>query len=233
VTVDESNKLAEGLKEAQAAPETVKTDPEFESFKAQFVEANSVIIKPEGKVFEKFPLLEALLSLLNTKGELNNVLAGYVAKIFGSLAERRRSELWNYFQENSIHFQNLIRHSYNVSIAEALSKMLNNYFGETNEPLFLSQRKEMIKTIVTDTHQNNLEGRYEVINTLINSGVEVAFILTEEIIKPIYESTCASPANIKPGLRLLKAIAKTHPELDKKLESIIVRETGLIFDMNN
>ncbi len=73
---------------------------------------------------QRCPLLERLLSLLNTSNELNDVLAGYVAKGLQALLNKRKDDLLCYLFGFKEHITNLLRLSANKSIGDLLPKIL-------------------------------------------------------------------------------------------------------------
>jgi len=62
---------------------------------------------------------------LNTDETLNSVLSGYFTKLFNILISNKASEVYRYIYSHPKVFDNLIRHLYQKSISELLSKLLN------------------------------------------------------------------------------------------------------------
>ena len=174
--------------------------------------ATSVIFSSEAH----FPLLEKLLSFLCPDHEPNPVLAGYVCKIFATVLEKKRTEIWKYLHVNKQHMTNLIKHCGNTSIAELVGKLLGNYYCETVDEAFLVQRKEIMRRLIDGSDKCPLEFKWDAINTLINSRTELAFFLGEDVIKTVYYIACEDARNLKPGLKLLKSLLKADSnESDK------------------
>jgi hypothetical protein len=73
----------------------------------------------------KFELFEKLLSFLASDQELNAVLSGYFCKVFSSLVTNKPREVYQYMYTHPEHLENLVKHSYQKSISEALIRLLN------------------------------------------------------------------------------------------------------------
>ncbi len=200
------------------AEEEVKKKTGIENAEKQKVDIDSVpdsVMIRSVDVPPKFPLLEKLLSFFGDPGhELNPVLAGYVAKVFGSLMEKKRAEILKYLQVNNAHIDNFVRNAGNVSVSEAMGKLLNNYFGDTQEGGFVAQRREIIRRLITaGGDRASLEGRWETLIALVNSKVELQYLLSPDIIDSIYKTTCESRETVATGLRLVLALMRSDPVL--------------------
>ena len=216
VVQPEEKKASEDAKEMAASQkhatiDTVKVD-------------SSVILAPEspGKKIslstDAFPLLEKLLAFLGRTEELNPVLAGYFNRVFGSVFEKKRPEIKAYLQLHPIHTENFIKHSYDISIADAISKLLNEYFGDSPDEKFTLCKRDIIKRIFEYNDHKLLESRWETINFLINSRTELPFILSKEILHIIFKVTCEKQENIKGGLKLLKNLITSNANESKSAQ---------------
>ncbi len=164
------------------------------------------------RALEKFPLLEKLLSLFAAPvsipagtaeiaaEELNPVLVGYTAKIFVSLLERRRIDIWRYFGFHEAHILGLLRHTQSPAVSEMLQKLIETGFGDAADEKIEAQKHDLIRLLV----QNYLH--WECVVSLVEAKIELRHFLTEEIIGRIYEIISENEAAINMGLRLLKSI---------------------------
>lgn len=73
----------------------------------------------------KHELFERYLSFLETEEELNPVLCGYFSKVFTVLVGAKTKQVFSYVYTHTRVLDNLIRHSYQKSIAEVLIRLLN------------------------------------------------------------------------------------------------------------
>lgn len=155
---------------------------------------------------KKFPLLEKLLSFFGN--ELNPVLAGYVVKILVSLLDKKRAEVLSYLHANRSHLDNLISHSSNSSVSEALSKLLSA--GDPAEAAAV-QRREILHQVIQRPEDATLDGRWETAIGLVNARVELQYLIGPEMIRYIYTKTCESYGHMRAGLRLLRSLMRVSP----------------------
>lgn len=73
----------------------------------------------------KHELFERYLSFLDAEEELNPVLCGYFSKVFTVLVGAKTKQVFSYVYTHTRVLDNLIRHSYQKSIAEVLIRLLN------------------------------------------------------------------------------------------------------------
>eukprot|EP00826_Nyctotherus_ovalis_P060951 TRINITY_DN861_c0_g3_i1.p1 TRINITY_DN861_c0_g3~~TRINITY_DN861_c0_g3_i1.p1 ORF type:complete len:468 (+),score=95.70 TRINITY_DN861_c0_g3_i1:1327-2730(+) len=95
---------------------------------------------------DEYPALERLLSFVKTSSEVNPVLAGYFAKTLLALMNSRKNELLAYLFNHEVHIRNLLKHCYNQSIAEVVTRVLA-LEKEADKDEYGKQREQFISDI--------------------------------------------------------------------------------------
>eukprot|EP00826_Nyctotherus_ovalis_P045641 TRINITY_DN5073_c0_g1_i14.p1 TRINITY_DN5073_c0_g1~~TRINITY_DN5073_c0_g1_i14.p1 ORF type:complete len:274 (+),score=25.43 TRINITY_DN5073_c0_g1_i14:173-994(+) len=136
-------------------------------------------------------LLDKLFTVINTKNEINPVLAGYFEKIVESLLCEYKEELLKYVFSSKEHSSNLLYHCYNTSIANLLLSLLSANTSDTPEHPFHQHKPDIISQLVDNINPDNSE------DVIANS----CFVLTQLIASKSYlhylsgENTIASIFN--------------------------------------
>jgi len=86
-------------------------------------EAETVDIKPS---VPKKHVIEYLFDFLHSEEELNPVLCGYFCKLLGNMMTSHRKAMSFYvFNPNNKVIENMVKHIYNKSVADILTRFLN------------------------------------------------------------------------------------------------------------
>ena len=159
-----------------------------------------------GIVIEKFPLLEKLLSFFKTENEVNPVLAGYIKDVLTKLIIKNKLTIWKYFQTYNENLDTLIKKCNNQSVSEILIELMNGKYGDSSNPNYIKEKENLIKRLIEDQDESNIEGRWVTLNSLAANNIEIPYFKTEEIISLIYQFTTKNPDL---GLTLFKSM--TNP----------------------
>ncbi len=178
----------------------------------------SVTCEPQAE--DKFELLEFLLSFLNTKTELNPVLAGYVAKTMQALHNRRKNDLLGYLLRFRPHLDNLIAASYSQSLADVLAVILRSEDDESKDP-HAKDKKECVETIVKKmlTEKENEErvtAFGHVLSLLAKTSPSTAQFTGEPFVDSFYRLALSGPdLALRAGLGFIVDLVKlkTDPAL--------------------
>jgi len=157
----------------------------------------------------KYPLLEKLLSLFEIeKAEnMNPVLAGYVSKVFLTIIDKRKVDLWHYFGNHKNHIDNFIRHCGNPSVTEVLQKMLDNLNQENADEIITKLKQDTIKLIAENLISTRCsEGAFEALYVLVKNRIELQYFLSNEITSLIFQSIPKQEKFIHNAVKLLKVL---------------------------
>jgi F0F1-type ATP synthase delta subunit len=155
----------------------------------------------------RYALLEKLLSLLNCS-EINPVLAGYFAKAMQVLLEKRKLDIMQYIFQYKEHILNILKHSYNKSIAEILSKILSNedkyLTGITGEE-YSKEKQEILRLMIEKMSPNNsiedITNNCFILCTLVDTKQQMQFFMSDEILKKVFSiATSQHPMSLRAGL---------------------------------
>ncbi len=186
-------KKAEEVKPAKEEPwaneeDEDEKDLEEDVVKVQEEEETKEI--PKGRC----GLLEKLLSLLKNEGEVNPVLAGYFCKVMQVIIEKRKLDLLEYIFKYREHVDGVLRHCYNRSISDVLSKILSNedkfITGTTGEE-FAEEKREVLEKMVSRMEPTNkledITNNCFILCNLVDTKQQLDFFLNPEVIKHIYQ----------------------------------------------
>lgn len=128
-TSDVKREIKEAFKEESEPEKTVTNLVESESLElltqvseTQTEDANATKITLSDN---KYELLDYLNKFIDTDGELNDVLAGYYARLSFVLIQKKSELLAKYFYSNENLLYRLAYHSYSKSITDTLVKILD------------------------------------------------------------------------------------------------------------
>ena len=147
-------------------------------------------------------MLDYFFSFLETKKELNYVLAGYFSKFFHTLLSRKPKKIINYlYQERKDIIKQIVFHCYNKSICDLLIKILNfdnimpsmssslsinfngennnNFFGNLNIEFLITARSEILTHIFTLLKINEKTEKISSITLMLIELFENKIILDE------------------------------------------------------
>jgi len=155
----------------------------------------------------KYPLLEKLLSVFRTEGELNPILAGYVSKVFCTLIDKYKLRLWKYFQTYQENLEALLKKADDQSVITMITRLMETIYGDSNDPEFINQKQSLIKKLIEDIDENTIEGRYNLLISFINGKVEITYFMSEEIVNLLYQLV---EKNTTFGLKLIKALMEAY-----------------------
>lgn len=207
--------------EAVVSTEEVKTEPiqappkENENEPSPNIpEEDDVIVESPGEEKKevepanmKYALLEKLLSLLDCP-EINPVLAGYFAKTMQVLLDKRKLEIMQYVFKYKQHMLNILKHSYNKSIAEILSKILSSedkyLTGITGEE-FATEKEEILKLMIEKMRPSNsieeITNNCFILCTLVDTKQHMNFFMSEAILKEVFNiARSQHPMSLRAGL---------------------------------
>eukprot|EP01022_Parablepharisma_sp_SALTPOND_P016036 TRINITY_DN230_c0_g2_i1.p1 TRINITY_DN230_c0_g2~~TRINITY_DN230_c0_g2_i1.p1 ORF type:complete len:691 (+),score=72.80 TRINITY_DN230_c0_g2_i1:3725-5797(+) len=176
--------------------------------------ADSVIVHPEEKNEPtKLALLERLLSLLQAESELNPVLAGYFAKTLQSLLNKKKAAILSYLFKSNEHMRNLLKHSYNQSIADLIAKVLRADEDPTKDE-FATEKQKLVEAILesgTDPKSppELIKSNLKILSMLAQASHSTAFFTSEGLIEKVYKLAIdKDEVGLKTALEYLTTIIK-------------------------
>ncbi len=141
----------------------------------------------------RYWLLEKLLSLLSAKGEVNSVLAGYFAKVIQAIMEKRRQDFLEYIFKYEEHMDGIIKHSYNKSIAEVLSRIVSNEdrfnSGSSADEFGMEKVKVLAKMVGKMSPANSpddITNNCYILCTLADSRQQLKYFLSEPVLTQMF-----------------------------------------------
>lgn len=156
----------------------------------------------------RYWLLDKLLSLLNTKGQVNTVLAGYFAKVVQMLLERRRQDFLDYIFRYSEFVENFIRHSYNKSVAEVLSRIISNddrFSVPLGNDEFVTEKLKILSKLIDkmgpDNSSDDITNSGYIIYALVDTRQHLKFFTSEPVLTTIFKfAQSANPMSLRAAL---------------------------------
>ena len=197
----DTEKHTEQIKRSKSTDLTnllLQSTPEF---KSQPVDKLATLTITDECSNGEFMLLEKLLRFLDMKSELNPVLVGYFSKVFSSIIDRQKNDVWKYLMNHKSHMERLFFFASLGPIAEILARLLKDDYGEITTASYLLQRKETIIALL-----KNPDKGWNVVNLLIPSNVEAGYTLSEEGVKIIFEGIRKGAENterLETGMKML------------------------------
>lgn len=193
-------------------PEPLPKNPEEEDDNV-LVESPSEEKKDIEAPKVRFALLEKLFSLLNC-AEINPVLAGYFAKAMQVLLDKRKLDIMQYIFLYKEHIINILKHSYNKSIAETLNKILSNedrYMTGTSGEEFINEKQEILKLMIEKMRPNNsiedITNNCFILCILVDTKQQLPFFMKEETLKEVFKiATSQHPMSLRAGLTYLTTL---------------------------
>jgi hypothetical protein len=160
-------------------------------------------------------ILEQLFSFLKVN-EVNPTLAGYFAKAIEGICERRKSDLMKYLTIFREHEQNILKHSYNKSLADVIHKLLANdecFRQEESVDEFVEDRKRILRSILqkmrTSSSRDDINNNCAILCNLIEVKQHLPFFISEPVIKEIFDAASSlNPYSISGALTLLTTLNK-------------------------
>jgi hypothetical protein len=193
----------ESIKEESKTIDETKTEDTLEetnrSKEDSFTNQDNKNIAPNIDTSKEYELLDKLFTLVNTKKEINPVLSGYFHKIVGSLLIEYKEELLKYLFSNKEHWDNLLYHCYDTSIADTVFDLLSITFNDSTEDLYHSHKLKVIADLI------ELD-KVDIILKLISSKKYLDYLLRNEVIDYLIS---------KDNARCLLRILKLELELEK------------------
>eukprot|EP01022_Parablepharisma_sp_SALTPOND_P016087 TRINITY_DN231_c0_g1_i1.p3 TRINITY_DN231_c0_g1~~TRINITY_DN231_c0_g1_i1.p3 ORF type:complete len:960 (-),score=155.17 TRINITY_DN231_c0_g1_i1:21091-23970(-) len=214
----EVEKTEEAPKTSEEHKEVTETSPEKSSEDPQPVEDYEEVLHETPSMEKKssahksrYTLLEKLLSFLSGPVPINPVLAGYFGKVLMSIMEKRKSDLLEYLFHFEGHMDNIIKHSYNKSIAEVLGKLVSNddRFGFTSGvDEFTEDKKKVLEKMVNKMAPENtpeeITNNCYILCTMIDSKQQLEYFMSEETLKKIFGYAASSnPMALRAALTYL------------------------------
>jgi hypothetical protein len=140
-------------------------------------------------------MVDYFLNFLNARGDLNYVLAGYFAKIFGHMLNHKNITFIRYiFTQRFEVIDDLLINSNRKSISECLLKILHSPVEEIKSGIQI--KLEIIDKIITfigkDNDDERVENLVNILIELLNSkNFSVIFLKNLNLFKKIHEITCS------------------------------------------
>jgi len=164
----------------------------------------------------EYELLDKLFALLDTKKEINPILSSYFHKIVENLLAEYKEELLKYLFDNKKHWNNLLYHCYNISIADTVFDLLSITPNDSSENLFHSHKRKIIADLIENIKATNNEeiiiNLREIIFKLIASKRYLDSLLKNEVINFM-------TSNDNLNVKYLLMIIKVKLELGKENKS--------------
>jgi hypothetical protein len=170
----------------------------------------------------KYELFEHMLSFLESEGELNPVLCGYFTKVLAQLISNKAKEVYTYVYSHTHVLENLIRHSYQKSLAEVLVKLLNpasdNLFNPdvVNIQEVTSIRESFIlklaeKLSPDQTFEDHLNAG-QILSELMDSKLVQRALMSDRCLELFIKCLVSDSESAKQNTYIVLAnlIAKTH-----------------------
>ena len=173
-------------------------------------------------ISDKFPLLEKLLSIFKTENELNPLLAGYIDKVFSSLINKEKLKIWKYLQTYQENLDALIKRCADESVVNIMTKLMGASYGDSTNGTYIKQKQDMIKRLVEDPDETNIEGRFRILYELIQLNNEISYFFSDEIIDLLYQY---ASKNSSLGLKLISTLNDLYNTEKTKMASN-VNESG-------
>jgi len=137
---------------------------------------------------KKSGLLEKLFSFLDTKDELNPMLAGYFFKAFSGISNLCKDELLEYLFEFTNHIDNMIKHVDNRSISATLRSIL----GYTKNNESNKKKEEVVKKLVEALESvKNQEAAMNIswiIGKVIAEKEYLEYLMSKETVEKLFKS---------------------------------------------
>jgi chemotaxis protein histidine kinase CheA len=200
--------------EDEVEAEINKTEKEIEGeevHKETMEECEDVLQETPKKEEARYSLLEKLLSLLASPEPINNVLAGYFSKVFTAILEKHKYDLLEYFLRFPEHLDNIIKHSYNKSIADLLGKMLVNdeqYDSPSVPEEFGTQKRDIITRLIDKLDSKNstdgITNCCYILCNLVDSKQYSAYFLSEPVLVMLFKlAESPNPISLRGVLTLM------------------------------
>lgn len=218
-------KPAEKKEEKHEAPKAPGPEDIEEEVKEQpeavpKMEDDADVLQEEDKSATKgtrYGLLEKLFSFVNTSNEVNPVLAGYFFKVLQVIIEKRKLDLLEYIFTFREHIYNILKHSYNKSIADVLSKILSNedkfITGTTGEEYSAEKRSVLDKMVGKMEPSNSIEditNNCFILCNLVDTKQHLDYFLNPDVIKRIYNiGTTGHPMSLRACLTFFMTTIRT------------------------
>ena len=212
----------EEVKETKETNETNETKETKEIKEAKADEDEGNVLQeeqPENKNAPKakFGLLEKLLSFVKTETEVNPVLAGYFCKVMQVIVEKRKLDLLEYIFTYREHIYNVLKHSYNKSVSEVLSKILSNedkfITGTTGEE-YAPEKKEVLEKMIGKMEPTNsiedITNNCFILCNLVDTKQHLSYFLAPEVVKKIYQiGITGHPMSLRACLTFFMTMIRT------------------------
>ena len=150
--------------------------------------------KPEND--NKYDLLDYLTSFIDTDNELNDVLAGYFARLCNILIQKRSDEIATYFFTKEHLLYQFAYHSYSKSLTDTVIKILdiNTYNLDIDESEINRVRREFIKKLLERLGDDKSEVCYEyslnifqIFNELTFKNVYYVLLIEDSVLNTLGE----------------------------------------------
>lgn len=219
-------------KEKVSSPNKEQKEEEKKVIRPESIQTSSIYI-PTANV--KFDLLERLLEFLKNKNDPNPVLAGYVAKVFCSIINMKKAEVWAYLLKNSMHLDNIVRFGAHPSLGEIMTRILSGTEESVKDPNFSTRRQDIILRLLKEACANagkqgqdsneGVEKNCQIVCELTKSQIEIDYLISKESQDLIFK--IISQGKTKPGLKLLMALICQVKEEERNLKLFILIENSI------
>lgn len=215
VVEEKKEEKLESIKEVKPeegpAPEKKVAEPSEEQKIISPIKEKKVDLNEE----KRCDILEQLFNFLKTN-EVNPILAGYFAKTIEGICERRKSDLMKYLGIFREHAQNILKHSYNKSIADVIHKLLANeecFRQEETVDEFAEDRQRILHAIIqkmqASSIRDDINNNCSILCNLIEAKQQLNFFISGPVIKEIFDVTASlNPYSITGALTVLTTLNK-------------------------
>ena len=146
------------------------------------------------------------------------MLAGYFLKVMELLLEKRQLAVLDYVFNFREHMLNVIKHSYDKSVAEVLKKIVSNedrYLTGTTGEEFLYEKMEVIDQLIDQLDpvntQQTITNSSSILSGLIESRQHLSYFNDPRVLKRIFIAIATSkPASVCAGITYLATLLRLN-----------------------
>jgi hypothetical protein len=148
---------------------------------------------------------------------VNPVLAGYFCKVMQVIIEKRKLDLMDYMFTYREHIYNVLKHSYNKSVADVLSKILSNedkfITGTTGEE-YSTEKKEVLEKMISRMEPTNtiedITNNCFILCNLVDTKQHLSYFLSPDVVRKIYQiGTSGHPMSLRACLTFFMTMIRT------------------------
>ena len=149
-------------------------------------------------------------------------MAGYIDKVFSSLINKEKLKVWKYLQTYQENLDALIKRCADESVVNMMAKLMGASYGDSTNGIYIKQRQDMIKRLIEDPDETNIEGRFRILYELIQLNNEISYFVSDEVVDLLYQYASKNPSL---GLKLIAAFNDLY-NTEKTRMASNVNESG-------